>query len=53
MAEVNNFLLDDVFINIRPMTTDKLEGIDKDKIAVVDNFLLDNEVFNKISKEDL
>lgn len=53
MIEVNNFLLDDVFVNIRPMTADKSEGIDKDVIEAVDNFLSDDEVFNKISKEDL
>lgn len=52
MVEVKNFLLDDVFINIRPMTTDKLEGIDKDKIAVVDNFLLDNSKATHIMEEN-
>ena len=46
MSEIDNFLLDNVFVNIRPMTTDKLKDIDKDKIEAVDNFLLDDSIYS-------
>ena len=36
----------DAFVNIRPMSTDKLEGFDKDQIEAVDNFLSDDSIYD-------